>query len=55
MDKLLRCIPLDYPDPFKPDCYFVVIDFLLREGYLSPDSPGYLDVVRELRKCLTMS
>jgi hypothetical protein len=27
----------------------VIIDYLVRHGHLSPDTPGYLDVVRELR------
>ncbi|GKY99017.1 hypothetical protein MPSEU_000857400 [Mayamaea pseudoterrestris] len=36
-------------DPIKPNCYSVIIDYLLREGHLSPEIPGYLDVIRELR------
>ena len=47
--KLLESISRDYPDPIKPNCYICIIDFLLREGYVSPDVPGYLDVLRELR------
>lgn len=39
----------NYYDPIKPNCYIVIIDFLLRHGYISPDIPGYLDIVRELR------
>jgi hypothetical protein len=34
------------------DCPYVnavIIDYLVRHGHLSPDTPGYLDVVRELR------
>jgi hypothetical protein len=38
-----------YHDPMKPNCYLVVADFLIRHGYVSPDIPGYLDIVRELR------
>jgi len=40
-------------DPIKPNCYLVIIDFLLRWGFITPESPGYLDVLRELRsgKC----
>lgn len=38
-----------YPDPIKPNCYPVIIDYLLRKGHVSPDVPGYLDVLRELR------
>ena len=36
-------------DPIKPNCYVVIIDFLLRHGYINPDLPGYLDILRELR------
>lgn len=39
----------NYPDPIKPNCYPVIIDYLLRKGHVSPDVPGYLDVLRELR------
>ena len=39
----------DYPDPIKPNCYPVIIHYLLRKGHISPDTPGYLDVLRELR------
>ena len=41
----------------KPNCYLVIIDFLLRQKNtsnkniinISPDTKGYLDIVRELR------
>jgi 8-oxo-dGTP pyrophosphatase MutT (NUDIX family) len=46
---LLRSMAPDYPDPIKPNCYSCIIDWLVRDGHLSPDTPGYLDVVRELR------
>ncbi len=39
----------DYHDPMKPNCYLCVIDYLLREGYVTPETTGYLDVFRELR------
>ena len=39
----------DYHDPMKPNCYLCVIDYLLRTGEISPETPGYLDLVRELR------
>lgn len=39
----------DYPDPIKPNCYVVIIDYLLRCGAISPDSPKYLDILRTLR------
>jgi hypothetical protein len=37
------------PIPSSPNCYPVIIDYLLRKGHVSPDVPGYLDVLRELR------
>jgi len=46
---LVASLAPDYPDPLKPNCYLPVIDWLIRRGHLSPDTPGYLDVVRELR------
>jgi len=33
---------------FKPNCALVVIDFLLRHGYLDADAPDYLDIVAGL-------
>jgi hypothetical protein len=49
IDQVFALMGRDYPDPMKPNCYLVVIDFLIRHGYVSPDTPGYLDIVRELR------
>jgi hypothetical protein len=49
VDEILQSMASDYHDPIKPNCYIVIIDFLLRHGYVSPDVPGYLDIVRELR------
>lgn len=48
VDQLLESMSPEYPDPIKPNCYSVIIDWLLRQGHLSPEDPGYLDVVREL-------
>ena len=49
IDDILESLRKEYPDPIKPNCYVVIIDYLLREGHLSPQVPGYLDVLRELR------
>jgi len=49
MEKVLRSLAKDYDDPLKPNCYLVVVDFLLRRGWLSPEVDGYLDVLKELR------
>lgn len=49
VDEILESMAENFHDPIKPNCYSVIIDYLLRKGILSPDVPGYLDVVRELR------
>jgi 8-oxo-dGTP pyrophosphatase MutT (NUDIX family) len=36
-------------DEFKLNCNLVVIDFLIRHGFIGPDSPEYLDLVQGLR------
>ncbi|MEQ8195741.1 MAG: DUF4743 domain-containing protein, partial [Rhodospirillales bacterium] len=36
-------------DDFKFNCSLVVIDFLIRHGYLTPDHPEYVDCVLGLR------
>jgi isopentenyldiphosphate isomerase len=49
IDEVLQSIAKDNKDPIKPNCYAAIIDYLLRNGHVSPDTPGYLDVLRELR------
>lgn len=49
VQEQLASMAKDYHDPMKPNCYLCVIDYLLRKGHLSPDTKGYLDVLRELR------
>jgi 8-oxo-dGTP pyrophosphatase MutT (NUDIX family) len=49
IDDIKASFDPEYPDPIKPNCYPVIIDFLLREGYIGGDTPGYLDILRELR------
>ncbi|XP_050210616.2 nudix hydrolase 20, chloroplastic-like isoform X2 [Mercurialis annua] len=34
---------------FKPNCSLVIIDFLFRHGYISPECSGYLDLLQNLR------
>jgi hypothetical protein len=36
-------------DAFKFNCALVVIDFLIRHGYIGPDEPDYLELVHGLR------
>ncbi len=39
-------------DQFKLNCNLVVIDFLIRHGWLEPDSPDYMGLVLGLRRPL---
>lgn len=34
---------------YKPNCNLVVIDFLLRHGMITPESPYYLELCGALR------
>lgn len=36
-------------EDFKPNCQLVVLDFAVRHGFITPDQPGYMDIVRGLR------
>ena len=49
VDQIKKSMAPDFCDPIKPNCYLVIIDYLLRMGYVSPETKGYLDVVQELR------
>jgi hypothetical protein len=37
---------------FKLNCNLVVMDFLVRHGYLSQESPDYLRIIQGLRSPL---
>jgi len=37
-------------DEFKANCNVVIIDFLIRHGFITPDAPGYLELVKGLRR-----
>lgn len=39
-------------DDFKLNCNLVIIDFLIRHGWLTPDSPEYLELAQGLRRPL---
>lgn len=49
LDQVALSLDPDYVDPIKPNCYLVIIDYMLRMGYVQPDTPGYLDVLTGLR------
>lgn len=39
-------------EEFKLNCNLVIIDFLVRHGYISQDAPDYLDIIQGLRSPL---
>ena len=45
VDSILRT-----SQAFKTNCSLVVIDFLVRHGYLSPDEPDYESIVTALHR-----
>eukprot|EP00804_Cyclotella_cryptica_P013939 CCRYP_002449-RA/>CCRYP_002449-RA protein AED:0.07 eAED:0.07 QI:88/0.5/0.33/1/1/1/3/0/376 len=49
LDDIARSMDPDCSDPIKPNCYLVIIDYLIRSGAVSPDCPKYLEVLRTLR------
>eukprot|EP00581_Thalassiosira_minuscula_P009537 CAMPEP_0183708460 /NCGR_PEP_ID=MMETSP0737-20130205/4785_1 /TAXON_ID=385413 /ORGANISM="Thalassiosira miniscula, Strain CCMP1093" /LENGTH=396 /DNA_ID=CAMNT_0025936353 /DNA_START=1 /DNA_END=1191 /DNA_ORIENTATION=- len=49
LEDIGRSMDPEYDDPIKPNCYIVIIDYLLRSGAISPDSPKYLEILRKLR------
>ena len=49
LDEVKESMHPDYDDPIKPNCYLCIIDYLQRDGHISPEVPGYLDILRELR------
>lgn len=49
VEDIIKSMAKDYHDPIKPNCYICIIDYLVRNGIISPETPGYLDLIRELR------
>ena len=39
-------------DDFKLNCNLVIIDFLVRHGYIGPENPKYLEIVQGLHERL---
>ena len=37
-------------DEIKDNCNLVILDFLIRHGYIEPDQPGYLQLLTGLRQ-----
>jgi hypothetical protein len=46
IEDVAACV--EYWDDFKFNCSLVVIDFLIRHGYIKPDHPEYLDLLKGL-------
>jgi hypothetical protein len=46
LDRVLEGGPAGY----KPNCSLVVLDFMIRRGFISSDSPRYLQLVGLLRQ-----
>ena len=42
------CIIVKNSDDFKLNCNLVIIDFLVRHGYITPKDEDYLEIVRGL-------
>jgi hypothetical protein len=40
---------MSYIDDFKVNCNLVIIDFLVRDGYLSSEDKDYIEIVNGLR------
>ena len=49
IDEVKAMMDPGFDDPIKPNCYIVIIDYLMREGQIDPDTKGYLDIVRLLQ------
>jgi hypothetical protein len=45
---LMNCI--SNTEEFKTNCAVVIIDWLVRHGYLSPEEPGYAPLVKSIRQ-----
>ena len=48
MDRVIETVR--DTDGFKFNCALVVVDFLVRHGFIPPDHPDYLDILRGLRR-----
>lgn len=37
-------------EDYKYNCSLVIIDFFIRNGFIPPDSPGYLELLASMRQ-----
>lgn len=49
IDVVKRRVEEHGNDTYKDNCNLVVIDFLVRHGFVGPETSGYLDIIRGLR------
>lgn len=49
MDEVQSIVQRTEGDTYKDNCNLVVVDFMIRHGIITPDTPGYLDVLQGLR------
>ena len=47
MDDVMHAVA--HTDDFKPNVGLVLIDMFVRRGYVTPDQPGYIALVKSLR------
>lgn len=45
----LAILPVECIVQYKENCALVIIDWFIRQGYITPDMPGYLELLRGLR------
>ena len=43
------CVPGERLPLWKPNSALVVVDFAVRHGYVSPDEPGFVEIIHLLR------
>lgn len=48
--KVAEAVAFGRPALYKPNCNLVVIDHLVRHGFITPDAPGYCQLVASLRQ-----
>ena len=53
VDKIIEILAEGGSAGYKPNCNLVVIDFLIRNGVIAPESPRYLELVAGLREIST--
>lgn len=47
--QVLNIVSRTEGDTYKDNCNLVVLDFMVRHGIISPEMPGYLEILRGLR------